>query len=381
MSGLYIHFPFCSSKCIYCGFYSLASLSLKNRFLQALQQEISLKSAFFQNHSVDTIYFGGGTPSLFTKEEFSSILNTLASYVPLQNVIEFTIEVNPEQCTVSYLSELKKLGINRLSIGVQSFDDQLLAFLGRKHTAIQALDGVANAQKAGFENVSIDLIYGIPFRSPELWEKELEITFQLPITHLSAYALTVEENSLLLRELRKKEGVPYSVGKDQDAERSENDLNTLLQFCDKNGFEQYEISNFSKVGFESIHNSNYWNDTPYLGLGPSAHSYSDHHRSWNISSLSKYMEGIETGSSFTEHEFLSLASQFNETIMLGLRTKKGVSLSVIDKKYGEEVKNQLLHDLKKIDTDLYYISKDQLGLTRKGLFIADFIIEQLFIED
>lgn len=381
MSGLYIHFPFCSSKCIYCGFYSLASLSLKNRFLQALQQEISLKSAFFQNHSVDTIYFGGGTPSLFTKEEFSSILNTLASYVPLQNVIEFTIEVNPEQCTVSYLSELKKLGINRLSIGVQSFDDQLLAFLGRKHTAIQALDGVANAQKAGFENVSIDLIYGIPFRSPELWEKELEITFQLPITHLSAYALTVEENSLLLRELRKKEGVPYSVGKDQDAERSENDLNTLLQFCDKNGFEQYEISNFSKVGFESIHNSNYWNDTPYLGLGPSAHSYSDHQRSWNISSLLKYMEGIETGSSFTEHEFLSLASQFNETIMLGLRTKKGVSLSVIDKKYGEEVKNQLLHDLKKIDTDLYYISKDQLGLTRKGLVIADFIIEQLFIED
>lgn len=308
-------------------------------------------------------------------------MNTLASYVPLQNVIEFTIEVNPEQCTVSYLSELKKLGINRLSIGVQSFDDQLLAFLGRKHTAIQALDGVANAQKAGFENVSIDLIYGIPFRSPELWEKELEITFQLPITHLSAYALTVEENSLLLRELRKKEGVPYTVGKDQDAERSENDLNTLLQFCDKNGFEQYEISNFSKVGFESIHNSNYWNDTPYLGLGPSAHSYSDHQRSWNISSLLKYMEGIETGSSFTEHEFLSLASQFNETIMLGLRTKKGVSLSVIDKKYGEEVKNQLLHDLKKIDTDLYYISKDQLGLTRKGLFIADFIIEQLFIED
>lgn len=381
MSGLYIHFPFCSSKCIYCGFYSLASLSLKNRFLQALQQEISLKSAFFQNHSVDTIYFGGGTPSLFTKEEFSSILNTLASYVPLQNVIEFTIEVNPEQCTVSYLSELKKLGINRLSIGVQSFDDQLLAFLGRKHTAIQALDGVANAQKAGFENVSIDLIYGIPFRSPELWEKELEITFQLPITHLSAYALTVEENSLLLRELRKKEGVPYTVGKDQDAERSENDLNTLLQFCDKNGFEQYEISNFSKVGFESIHNSNYWNDTPYLGLGPSAHSYSDHQRSWNISSLLKYMEGIETGSSFTEHEFLSLASRFNETIMLGLRTKKGVSLSVIDKKYGEEVKNQLLHDLKKINTDLYYISKDQLGLTRKGLVIADFIIEQLFIED
>ena len=308
-------------------------------------------------------------------------MNTLASYVPLQNVIEFTIEVNPEQCTVSYLSELKKLGINRLSIGVQSFDDQLLAFLGRKHTAIQALDGVANAQKAGFENVSIDLIYGIPFRSPELWEKELEITFQLPITHLSAYALTVEENSLLLKELRKKEGVPYSVGKDQDAERSENDLNTLLQFCDKNGFEQYEISNFSKVGFESIHNSNYWNDTPYLGLGPSAHSYSDHQRSWNISSLSKYMEGIETGSSFTEHEFLSLASRFNETIMLGLRTKKGVSLSVIDKKYGEEVKNQLLHDLKKIDTDLYYISKDQLGLTRKGLVIADFILEQLFIED
>ena len=381
MSGLYIHFPFCSSKCIYCGFYSLASLSLKNRFLQALKQEISLKNAFFQNHSLKTIYFGGGTPSLFSKEEFSSILNTLASYVPLQNVVEFTIEVNPEQCTVSYLSELKQLGINRLSIGVQSFDDQLLLCLGRKHTAIQALDAVANAQKAGFENLSIDLIYGIPFRSPDLWEKELEITFQLPITHLSAYALTVEENSLLLRELRKKKGHPYSVGKDQDAERSENDLNTLLQFCDKNGFEQYEISNFSKVGFESIHNSNYWNDTPYLGLGPSAHSYSDHQRSWNISSLLKYMEGIETGSSFTEHEFLSLASRFNETIMLGLRTKKGVSLSVIDKKYGEEVKNQLLHDLKKIDTDLYYISKDQLGLTRKGLFIADFIIEQLFIED
>lgn len=377
MSGLYIHFPFCNSKCIYCGFYSVASLSLKNNFLQALQKEIILKSTIPINQPVQTIYFGGGTPSLFSLDELQSVFQTISDHYDLHALHEFTIEANPEQCSLEYLSGLKKLGVNRISIGVQSLDNDILTYLGRKHSKEQALQAVENASLAGFNNISIDLIYGIPHRTSEVWQQELELAFKQPITHLSAYSLTIEENSILLKALQKKGPTAYHIGKDQDDEKAYKDLNQLLEFCDQQFFEQYEVSNYSKKGFESIHNSNYWNFTPYLGFGPSAHSYYDQSRFWNDSSLKKYIAAIDAGILYSGMELLSLYDQFNETIMLGLRTKNGVNLEEIEKKYGEVLKQHLLHILKTLPSDLYLIQNNRFVLTRKGLSIADYIIEKL----
>jgi len=377
MSGLYIHFPFCNSKCIYCGFYSVASLSLKNDFLQALQKEIFLKSTIPINQPVQTIYFGGGTPSLFSKDELETVFHTISNHFDLHALREFTIEANPEQCSLEYLLGLKELGINRISIGIQSLDNKILAYLGRKHSKEQALKAVENAYLAGFNNISIDLIYGIPLRTSEVWQQELELAFKQPITHLSAYSLTVEENSLLLKALQKKDPMAYQIGKDQDDEKAYNDLNQLLKFCDQQSFEQYEVSNYSKKGFESIHNSNYWNFTPYIGFGPSAHSYYDQSRFWNDSSLKKYIAAVDAGILYSGMEQLSLYDQFNETIILGLRTKNGVNLEEIEKKYGEVLKQHLLHILKTLPCDLYFIQNNRFVLTRKGLSIADYIIEKL----
>ena len=377
MSGLYIHFPFCNSKCIYCGFYSVASLSLKNDFLQALQKEIFLKSTIPINQPVQTIYFGGGTPSLFSKDELLSVFHTISTHFDLHALHEFTIEANPEQCSLEYLLGLKELGINRISIGIQSLDNKILAYLGRKHSKEQALKAIENAYLAGFNNISIDLIYGIPLRTSEVWQQELELAFKQPITHLSAYSLTVEENSLLLKALQKKDPMSYQIGKDQDDEKAYNDLNQLLKFCDQQSFEQYEVSNYSKKGFESIHNSNYWNFTTYIGFGPSAHSYYDQSRFWNDSSLKKYIAAVDAGILYSGMEQLSLYDQFNETIMLGLRTKNGVNLEEIEKKYGEVLKQHLLHILKTLPCDLYFIQNNRFVLTRKGLSIADYIIEKL----
>jgi oxygen-independent coproporphyrinogen-3 oxidase len=272
---------------------------------------------------------------------------------------------------------LKKLGVNRLSIGIQSFDPEILTYLGRKHSKEQALLAIQNAQNTGFDNVSIDLIYGIPLRSSEVWKQELELTFQQPITHLSAYSLTIEENSLLRKALQKKDGSSYKVGKDQDDEKAFSDLNILLNFTNQFGFEQYEVSNFASKGFHSIHNSNYWNFTPYLGFGPSAHSYYNQSRSWNESSLNKYIAAVKEGIIFLDREELSLVDQYNERIMLGLRTKNGVDIDEIEKKYGEMFKQHLLHILHTLPLEFYSYNENKLVLTQKGLNISDYIIEKM----
>ena len=377
MSGLYFHFPFCNSKCIYCGFYSVASLSLKNKFIQTLQKEILLKSNIPIDLPIQTIYFGGGTPSLFSIEELQTILNSLSNHFDLHSLKEFTMETNPEQCSLEYLSALKKMGINRLSIGIQSFDPEILTYLGRKHSKEQALLAIQNAKNADFENISIDLIYGIPLRSSEVWKYELKLAFQQPITHLSAYSLTVEENSLLLKALQKKEGTIYKVGKDQDDEKAYSDLDFLLKDAEKFGFEQYEVSNFAKPGFQSIHNSNYWNGTPYLGFGPSAHSFFDQTRSWNESNLNKYITAIESGIPFAGKEELTLYDRFNEAVMLGLRTKNGVDLFMIEKKYGIAFKQHLLHIFQTLPSEFYSFTENRFVLTQKGLNISDHIIEKM----
>lgn len=381
MSGLYLHFPFCNSKCIYCSFYSIASFKNQKEFIDALLLEIELRKNDLQTDEIQTLYFGGGTPSLFSIDELSSIIDKLKHSFTFGSSFEFTFEANPEQCTLEYLTSLKKLGINRLSIGIQSFNDDVLHFLGRKHNAQQALQAVENAQKAGFSNLSIDLIYGIMERKAGEWQQDLDIALSLPIKHLSAYALTVEENTKLYKQISKNSSAAPLIGKDQDEELAISDMKVLLDTIQKSPFYRYEVSNFAIQGFESKHNSNYWNGTHYLGLGPSAHSFDGDSRSWNVSSLTKYTDGMVHGKPITEYEKLIISDKYNETIMLGIRTSKGVLISDITKKYGEEFVQHLLHQLVTLDSDLYELSERVLTVTEKGFPLLDHITEILFISE
>lgn len=381
MSGLYLHFPFCNSKCIYCSFYSVASLKNQKEFINALLHEIKLRKNDLQKDPIQTLYFGGGTPSLFSIHDLSKILVQLKQSFPFSSQLEFTFESNPDQCTIEYLTSLQKLGINRLSIGIQSFNDEVLHFIGRKHDANQAILAVENAKKAGFSNISIDLIYGILNRKVGEWQQDLDIALSLPIKHLSAYALTVEENTKLFKQLSKNLSEPPHVGKDQDEELAILDMKILLESIKKSPFYRYEVSNFAIPGFESKHNSNYWNGTRYLGLGPSAHSYDGDIRSWNVASLTKYVDGMVHGKPISECEMLTISDKYNEAIMLGIRTSKGVAISEISKKYGEEFVQHLLHQLVTLDSDLYKLSDGILTVTEKGFPVIDHITEILFISE
>ena len=379
MSGIYIHFPFCNTKCIYCSFYSIASIKDQKAFVDSLLFEMDVKKEYLQNDSVHTVYFGGGTPSLFSIDHLSVIVSHLRKIFQLHSSIEFTFEANPDQCSLTYLKSVKDLGINRISIGVQSFQDHVLHFLGRKHDAQQAIQAVENARQAGFSNISIDLIYGIMERQAGEWQQDLNRALSLPIQHVSAYALTVEENTKLYQQMRKKGSVNHLIGKDIDEELAVSEMQVLFDAIQNSPFYRYEVSNFAIPGFESQHNSNYWNGTHYLGLGPSAHSYNGDSRSWNVSSLKKYIEGIKKGQPITETELLTLSDHFNETIMLGLRTSKGVVIRDIQKKYGEEFVQHLLHQLLTLDKTLYDRTEDVLTITDKGVPLIDNITEKLFI--
>ena len=260
MAGIYIHFPFCRAKCIYCNFYSIANLKYKNDFIDALMKEIALRKEYLKSEIIHTLYLGGGTPSLFSITELSEIKKQLDYFFTLSPDLEFTIEANPDQLNLDYLKSLKELGINRLSIGIQSLNNHILKILRRSHTAEVALQSINNALKAGFENISVDLIYGIFEREDKEWSGELEKIFSYPISHLSAYSLTVEENTLLNKKIATKE---YAYPTEEKAIR---DFTLLLDAARNAGFEQYEISNFAKNGQFSRHNFSYWQGVPYLGL-------------------------------------------------------------------------------------------------------------------
>lgn len=381
MSGLYVHFPFCNSKCIYCSFYSVATLTEKEAYLKALLEEIELKSTYLSDSKLHTIYFGGGTPSLFSPEELKSIIDKIHLFYTCDSNLEFTIEANPEQCSLSYLKALKGIGVNRLSIGIQSFNDDVLQFLGRKHDSRQAINAVQFAKEVGFDNISIDLIYGILNRKIGEWQQDLDIAFSLPVQHISAYALTVDENTKLFKQIQKTDPTFSHFGKDQDEELALKDMKVLLDAMVTSVFKRYEVSNFAIPGFESQHNSNYWNGTHYLGLGASAHSFNGHSRSWNVASLTKYMNSISQGTSYSETELLTPVDLYNETIMLGIRTSKGIDLSVLLKKHGELFYQHLLHVLEVLDSELYDLTNNMLTLTAKGFPLTDYITEKLFLSE
>ena len=372
MAGIYIHIPFCIQRCSYCNFFSVVSINLVNEVINAIIKELSIRKDYLKNEPVQTIYFGGGTPSLLTIQQIEKLLNTVYTNFPVEQNAEITFEANPDDLTKNYLFDLKEVGINRLSIGIQSFDDDKLKILNRRHNATQAHEAVREAQKAGFNNISIDLIYGLPFQSLDEWGADLDKAFSLSIQHLSAYGLTFEEKTLLSKQKEKK------IIEPADEELMIKMYELLLEESSKKGFDAYEISNFSLPGFYSRHNSSYWNQTPYLGVGPSAHSYNGISRQWNVAAIQKYTEGILKNSSFYEQEILSLEDRYNEYVLLGLRTKNGINIDALEQNFGTELKDFCLENIKTfIDNEKAYRCGSFLRLNTKGKLISDTIIAQL----
>lgn len=381
MSGLYIHIPFCLSKCAYCGFYSIPSAKRKAEFLEALKQEIVSRKDYLRGKRVETVYFGGGTPSILNMEEIRSVLAVLSTCFEIDPEAEITLEANPDTLSLEYLVALRKLGVNRLSIGIQSFFDNDLRYLSRRHDSQHARQCVAWAKEAGFENISLDLIYGLPTSDADQWNRNLDLFFAMDVPHLSAYALTLEPNSILTKQIEMGKALPVN---EEDALR---DYEILCRWATENGFLHYEISNFCKPGMHSRHNSNYWFGIPYAGFGPSAHSYDGLSRQWNGASLDQYLEisnviarSVATWqSTVVEKEMLSPEQQYDEYVMLRLRTMWGVDLKYIKREMGErfssycEQKAQPLVEGGRLSRtrEFLYLNDDQL-------LFADGIAEELF---
>lgn len=374
MAGIYIHIPFCKSRCIYCDFFSTTNESEMNSYVSALCKEMVLRKDELANDDVKTIYFGGGTPSRLNRKHFEQIFETLNIHYKLSSAMEVTVEANPDDLSHLYVDMLCELPFNRLSIGVQSFDDSELKFLSRRHNAKEAIDAVSYCQEKGFANISIDLMYGLPNQNLTIWKHNLEQTLALKIQHISAYHLIYEEKTHLYSLLEADKINP--VNEDCSLEMFELLINTLTE----NGFDHYEISAFAKKGFISQHNSSYWTGLKYLGFGPSAHSFDGNHRWWNVASLQKYMQGISNSTPYIELEDIDLTTKYNEYIITGLRTVWGVDLHLMKREFGNKMYDYFLKNAEKY-FNLNYLKKDdaKVTLTRKGIFISDGIMSDLMM--
>lgn len=376
MAGIYLHIPFCKSKCPYCNFYSVASVKHRKDFLKALGKEISSSGSYLQDQPVNTVYFGGGTPSLLDKKEIGSVMDDLYSHFNLSSGTEITFEANPDDITPLKLEELKSLGINRLSIGVQSFFNEDLEYLGRSHDGKQSERSVLTALEKGFTNLSIDFIYGMPCSNGNHLAKNLEKAVNLNIPHISAYALTIEPKTPMDILIRKNK----IRGPDEGKAASQ--FMFVMKFLTDNSYEHYEISNFCLPGMYSRHNSSYWSGEHYLGLGPSAHSFNGNSRQWNISNITQYVSLVNSQQAYFEMEELTAVQKFNEYIMTSIRTKWGVSPAKIRRDFGEKAFFYFLSCVAP------YIRAGQIEekegvytLGTKGKLFADGISAALFMDD
>ena len=373
MAGIYIHIPFCQKKCNYCDFYSIVPQNHREDFIKILVSEIESRQHFLTNDSVDTIYFGGGTPSILKRKEVGLILNTLRNNYNVSNVAEITFEANPENLSREYLKELKQEGVNRLSVGIQSFNDKELAFLKRIHNADKARISVEDAFSIGFENISIDLIYGLPTASYSDWEFNLKEAFKLPIKHLSSYHLSYEEGTLLYKRL--KQGRVKAIPENDSLLQ----FQLLIDYTKDQKFSHYEISNFAKESFYSKHNLSYWQQKKYLGFGPSAHSYDGSKRSWNISNLKLYIDGVLKKDKVFEEELLSINDLANEYLITNLRTKWGVDMQLYKDKFPKENYDYLINQSKPfLEKESLVYERNKLKLTTKGIFVSDLILKELY---
>lgn len=380
MAGIYIHIPFCKTPCNYCNFHFSTSLAMKDDFVNALLTEIKLRNIYLGLETIETIYFGGGTPSLLEGKDLELIFAALYKEYKISKDAEITLEANPDDITKEKLNIWKQNGINRLSIGTQSFIERDLQFMKRAHTAEEAKKSIILAAENGFDNITIDLIYGVPNQTEMDWLSNLSTAMSLPIQHLSCYALTVEEDTILFHDIRKGK-TPAPVD-----ENASTHFDILMAFAQENGLEHYEISNFCKAGFESKHNTSYWQDKPYLGLGPSAHSFKKVSRQWNVANNKKYIDSLKEGKLEFEEEVLSKTDQLNEYIMTRLRTKWGIDLGYVDlhfdkkkelmNKIGNEDQSMFEWEIKRTEKGTAFIYK----LSNKGKHFADRIASNLFFE-
>ena len=374
MAGIYLHIPFCKQACNYCDFHFSTSMKMKVDFVKAIIQEIELRKDVFANKFISSIYFGGGTPSLLSKEELDMIFEKLYKSFTINADAEITLEANPDDLNFDKILQLKDTPINRLSIGVQSFRDEDLKYMNRTHTAIEALNSIKVAQDVGFQNITIDLIYGTPGMSNEDWKYNLRKSFALNLPHISSYALTVEEKTLLYYQILKKNIGP--VDEQQSADQFKILMDEMLSY----GYEQYEISNFCKDNSYSRHNSSYWKKNHYLGLGPSAHSYFGNSRLWNVSNNVKYIKALSASRLPLSKENLNTQDMYNEYVMTSLRTKWGCSLIEIEKYYSRSYLNYFKVQIKGHEINGYIIeNKGVYTLSEKGKLIADRITSDLFV--
>ena len=374
MAGIYIHIPFCKKKCHYCDFYKTLDTGMAERYIKALVKEMGLQKDYLENNIIKTIYLGGGTPQGLSAVQVREILEKLGTAYNISEDAEITMEVNPDDISRVYARDLRQAGINRISLGIQSWNDDILSYLNRRHKAEEAGQALEDISASGIDNISVDLIYGIPGLQADQWKDDLQKTVELDIKHISAYHLTVEENTLFGK--AKKEGSFEEIGE----EESEKQFNMLVDICRKNSFMQYEISNFCKDEWYSIHNTNYWKQEAYLGLGPSAHSYDGESRQWNVADLQAYIKSLEKNAVPSTVEVLTLKDKYNEYIMTSLRTMWGINIDTVEEKINKESRDYLNNLATRfVRYGMMTRNGSQLMLTDQGRMISDNIISELMM--
>lgn len=373
MAGLYIHIPFCKQSCFYCDFHFSTNRTYQQKMVNALSREIEIQKNYLNSEPLDTIYFGGGTPSILDHAQLDQIIDAVHKHHAINQNPEITLEANPDDLSKGKLSGLHELGINRLSIGIQSFDDEVLKFLNRAHDGQEAMQCVERARSTGFDNISIDLIFSIPGTSEAVLENDIKTGLSLTPEHISVYSLTIEEKTVF--------GNWYAKGKLQitDDHESARQFDFIINQLEQHGYEQYEISNFSRAGHYSRHNSSYWKNVNYLGIGPGAHSFNGTSRQFNLPHNPKYLSSMEISAVPFEIEVLDATARSNEYLLTTLRTKWGSDLDKLRLVFGYDLVNERASEIEKLVADhLIRIEGSMMFLTREGIFLADEVIRQLF---
>lgn len=372
MAGIYIHIPFCKQACHYCDFHFSTSLKYKNELLQALVKETKLQKSYLNGETIETIYFGGGTPSLLSEAEISLLIDTITKLHSVASSAEITLEANPDDLDKIKVRALAQTPVNRLSIGIQSFFDEDLQWMNRAHRGEEAESSVKRAQDAGLENITVDLIYGYPLLTDQKWKYNLARVFEMGVPHVSAYSMTVEPRTALASFVKKQQQLPMND------EQSAAQFLYMTDAMQQHGFEHYEISNFAKPGQYSRHNSNYWKGVKYLGIGPSAHSYNGETRQWNIANNAKYMEFLENSQIPAETEILSETDRLNEYIMTSLRTIWGLELDKLNT-IAKSSSDEFLKNAGEFFEKGYIELNDRvIRLTQTGKLYADHVAAELF---
>ncbi len=374
MAGIYIHIPFCKQACHYCDFHFSTTLKHKDAMIEALLRELKIRKDYLSSENIETIYFGGGTPSLLEPKELERIIHQIQDDFHIINHPEITLEANPDDLNSDYINAIHQLGINRLSIGVQSFLNKDLEWMNRAHNSNQAIDSIKRSQDIGIDNISIDLIYGTPSLSNKEWKENIHKAFELEIRHISSYALTVEQGTAL--------GIWVSKGKVKalDDEQAAEQFEILMEEMSRNNFLHYEISNFCKDGYHSRHNSSYWEGKKYLGIGPSAHSFNKTTRQWNVANNHQYIDQLFKDELPATTEVLSIEDRINEYLMISLRTSKGISFEYFENEFGSQYFTELKNNFKSfLNNNLLEIENNYCKTTKSGKLMADKIASDLFI--